>query len=126
MENLNIKQSDFNKRLAELREKKGLSQRDLAKITGISQRMLAHYEGTGDHLPIKNLIAIATALEVSLDQLFGFKPIKNVQTVQKKTALHKKIELIDTLPNFHKKTLLNMINMYIKANPLTKSKTKNA
>ena len=58
--------------LKDARRSKGLTQKQLAKLLGVSQPILSQYE-TGQRVP--NLIVsrkIAEALEVSLDELcFG-------------------------------------------------------
>ncbi len=58
-------------RLKELRERIGLTQRDLGKIVGISDTTVSSYE-TGDSSPsIKVLIKLADYFNVSVDFLIG-------------------------------------------------------
>ena len=60
-------------RLARLRNERGYSQRDLARETGISHRMIAYYEKQAQYPPTHVLPILAKALGVSLDQLFGME-----------------------------------------------------
>ncbi|MCL2861401.1 MAG: helix-turn-helix domain-containing protein [Firmicutes bacterium] len=63
--------SKFSERLKELREEKGLSQRDLAKATGISQNAITCWE-TEKSLPIANaIITLAGFFDVTTDYLLG-------------------------------------------------------
>ena len=58
--------SDFNKRLKILREKKGLSQSQLAKIIGVSTTTIQNYE-YGKIPKTEHAIALANLFNVSLD-----------------------------------------------------------
>ena len=63
--------NDFGERLAALRKAAGFTQVELAAELGISQRMVAYYESPQAAPPANLLPAIATALGVSIDELFG-------------------------------------------------------
>ena len=61
----------FNNRLREVRMSKGLTQEKLSEIVGVSLRNYQYYE-QGKHVPsFEVLIALANALEVSIDYLVG-------------------------------------------------------
>ena len=61
----------FSKRLKELRNKKGLTQTEFAKIFGISSGTIAMWE-TGKRTPDKDMIIkIARYFDVSTDYLLG-------------------------------------------------------
>jgi transcriptional regulator with XRE-family HTH domain len=61
----------FGERLAQRRKQLGLSQRELAKRVGIRGPSLAEYE-TDDTWPsVPTLIALAEALDTSVDYLLG-------------------------------------------------------
>lgn len=63
----------FGKRLALVRKAKGITQLELAKKIGATQRVIAYYEAESDHIPTNLLVPIAKALKVSLDELVGLK-----------------------------------------------------
>lgn len=68
---MNFNKELFSKRLKELREEKGLYQKDLAKKVGIAQSVVARYE-TGTARPgIDTLMQLAIALETTTDYLLG-------------------------------------------------------
>lgn len=57
------------KRIREIRKKKGLSQWQLEKMTGVSKNMISHYETRTKHFDPAKLTALAQALAVSTDYL---------------------------------------------------------
>jgi transcriptional regulator with XRE-family HTH domain len=61
----------FSKNLVTLRTLKGVSQKDLASMTGISPRMIAHYEKHVSHPSLEKIEIIARALKVSVTELLG-------------------------------------------------------
>ena len=58
-------------RLFELRKERGLSQREAAKIFGVSQGTFNNWENSNTQPSIEQLIAIARFFEVSVDYLIG-------------------------------------------------------
>lgn len=62
----------FSKRLKEERERQGMSVRDLADKSGVSDQAIYRYELYADHFPTTfNALRLADALEVTVDWLFG-------------------------------------------------------
>ena len=63
----------FTQRLKSQRELLGLTQKQLATTIGVSERGYQHYESASSFKPPSStlLFAIAEALEVSIDYLFG-------------------------------------------------------
>lgn len=61
----------FGKRLAELRNNKGISQYELAARMKLSRGQLANYEQGTREPDFNTLIALADFFEVSLDNLLG-------------------------------------------------------
>ena len=62
-------------RIKELRKFSGISQQELAEKINIDQRNLSNIE-TGRAFPSKSLLDIASALSVSLPELFEFEHIE--------------------------------------------------
>ena len=58
------------KNIIELREKKGLSQQELAKILGISNTSLHYYETKQRYVPKNIAIKIAKYFGVEVDDIF--------------------------------------------------------
>jgi transcriptional regulator with XRE-family HTH domain len=61
----------FGERLYTLRQQAGLSQQQLADKLGISQRAYAHWERNPVALRADQLLGVAEALNVSVDELVG-------------------------------------------------------
>jgi transcriptional regulator with XRE-family HTH domain len=98
----------LGERIALLRKRKGLSQAELAKLTGLNADMIDHYEYDAKKIYAGNLISIADALNVSLDYLTGRinDPVEIVNL--------KRVVDIQNLPDFPKecayRTMDAMIN----------------
>ena len=80
MPKLKVKLNDsetFAQRMARLRQAAGYSQRDLARETGISQRMIAYYEKQTQYPPTHLLPILAEVLGASADELLGIKKMNS-------------------------------------------------
>lgn len=58
-------------RILELRKERGLSQREAAKIFGVSQGTFNNWENSNTQPSIEQLVSIARYFEVSVDYLIG-------------------------------------------------------
>ncbi len=95
--------------IAALRDKKAMSQTDLAEQSGVSRVMIGKYE-RGEAAPsIDAAKKIADALEVSLDNLVGEGMLKGFD---KKTL--QRFKDLDHLEDEKKKTLFDLIDTYIR------------
>lgn len=63
----------FPKRLKTLREKRGMSQRTLAQLCGLSRNIIGQYERGEKDPSLKTLLEIADYFGVSVDYLLGRK-----------------------------------------------------
>jgi transcriptional regulator with XRE-family HTH domain len=68
----NIKEH-FGKRVRELRLARGLSQEELAFRAGVHRTYLGSIERGERNPALKNIAAIAKALDVTLSELFSFE-----------------------------------------------------
>ena len=64
---------DFGVRLKDIRKKRGLTQKALAKRINKSVSAVSSYELEAQIPPVEVLISIASVLNVSLDYLVGFE-----------------------------------------------------
>jgi transcriptional regulator with XRE-family HTH domain len=102
-------------RLAQFRLNAGMTQKQLAENVGLAQQLIAAYEKGTRRPPASLLEPISKALYVSVEDLLGIEtelskkrgPISLVQ---------KKIEQIEQLPVSQRKSLLDTIDNYLKAN----------
>ena len=63
----------LGKRIAEARHKRGLTQRDLARLVGVTAQAVSKWERGGSCPDISILDEVADALEVSVLDLLGVK-----------------------------------------------------
>lgn len=61
-------------RLREIREAKGLSQRKIADLIGVTPGSVSQWELGMKNLSLRNLIALADLLECTTDQILGREP----------------------------------------------------
>jgi len=107
----------FGDRLARFRRAAGYSQRELGELVGLSQRMIAYYEGQTDHPPTKLLPVMAEVLGISADELLGIKPLR-ASPKPANQRLWRRFKEIERLPPRERKQLLAVIDMFIDKNRL--------
>lgn len=99
-------------RIRRYRLEKGLTQTQLGKKIGVSQRVVAYYEVKGISPPPELLVRIADALKVSTDTLLGRKkgsdraggePAGNVRR-------QRHLKRLDELPLYDRKAIFRIID----------------
>ena len=107
----------FAKRLVELREKKGLSQQQLADKLKITRQSLSLYEKAERTINIELLGKIADVFNVSADYLLGFSDVQsvdaNTQAISKSTGLSEKA--LQNIQIFKEKRLNNIVNKIVES-----------
>ena len=116
-----MERTDFAKNLIAIRKSKGLSQRDLAKLTGISNRMIAYYETNSVIPPIDKLGKLSKALEVSISELLD-NNLSEKEIIKLNTRSLKKIKLLEQLPPEDQRKVLDYIKDLLEKNKLKKEK----
>jgi transcriptional regulator with XRE-family HTH domain len=113
------KETSFGERLASLRQANGLSQRQLEKLSGVSHRMIAYYEGRDALPPGHVLSALAEALATSVDELVGKKTHSNgaARSVTSR-RLMRRLQQMEKLPLRDKRELLSIIDTYLERHKL--------
>lgn len=101
----------FGARLAALRKAAGYTQTELAEELGISQRMVAYYEGQTEHAPAMLLPAIAKALKVSTDELLGATPLKKSRPGN--SRLQRRLQEIEKLDARKKRQIMQLLDTFI-------------
>ena len=79
MENKIKKKSVFSNNLIKIRKERGLSQKELAELSGLSQRMIVYYECESGNPPIEKIKKIANALKVDPNDLILENKTKNLK-----------------------------------------------
>ncbi len=126
MKKRTLQRSDFSLNLIRLRKEKGLTQRNLAEITGLSNRLIAFYETKAKNPPIEKLHLIADALGVTINQLTERKNSRRLTIPKDLTDLIteidtktlKKLVLIKKLPPNDRAVVYNLINRLVENNRL--------
>ena len=101
--------TEFGDQLKKIRKLKGITQKELAQKVGITQRMISHYESKVKSPPLKYIILIADALQVSVDTLVGNKPIK----YEFDSRIARRIKLIESLSERDQKAIWSFINALV-------------
>ncbi len=101
--------SIFGKRLTLLRKARGLTQQELGNKIGVSKRAIAYYEGETHNPPANKLDSLAKALEVTIEELLGTKPLKNKPSVKNRRLLQG-LNVLEKLPKEDQKSVLNFID----------------
>ena len=103
----------FGKRLAYYRKAKGLTQQVLGEKIGVSNRVIAYYEGETDYPPAHLIVPLANALGISTDDLLGMSESKE-DFDPNNAALWRKLKIVERLPPKDQKAILHYINMVAK------------
>ena len=114
---------EFAKNLACYRKRKGLSQYDLAALSGISRRMIGHYEREGIIPPADRLQVLADSLDIPVYKLFK----QSERESNQETDLSdidprsvKKFRDILSLPPDDRNDLYRILNKMLRKNQLEK------
>jgi transcriptional regulator with XRE-family HTH domain len=102
----------FGKRLVAIRRLRGMTQIELAKSAGTTQRAISYYENDVGHPPAAALVALARALRVTTDELLGLKPPRPDARAEdpEMRRLWKKFQLVSTLPDRDQRAVIRLIN----------------
>jgi transcriptional regulator with XRE-family HTH domain len=107
------KNETLGDRIRRYRLAKGLTQAELAKLVGASQRMINYYEVRGVSPPPELVVKIADALDVSIDELFGRKPrarrAAGVAPAGESLRRRRRLKRLDELPRDEQSAVLKMI-----------------
>jgi transcriptional regulator with XRE-family HTH domain len=102
----------FGSNMARLRKDRGYSQRDLARETGISQRMISYYEKQANYPPTHILPVLAEALGLTVDQLLG----RGNGTKDKKSKdmrLWRRFSQIEKMNPKEKRKMIQLLDTFI-------------
>lgn len=113
--------SIFAENVLRFRKQRGLSQYDLADRTGLSRRMISHYETEGMLPPMEKLEILARALNVKISALFE-EPDGNDSSATSLSGIDprsvKKLRDILSLSADDRNDLYRMLNKMLRKNQL--------
>ena len=110
----------FSKNLIRLRKANSLSQRELAKKAGLSQRMIFYYENDPNTIPIKKLKALADSLNCTIADLFSEEATNPLDNIDIRWI--KKIKDLKELSEYDRKEINRHISSLLEKNRLKKEK----
>jgi transcriptional regulator with XRE-family HTH domain len=104
-------QNAFGQRLVTFRQTRGLTQVQLAKATGMTQRAISYYEIEAEFPPAPALITLAQVLEVPTDELLGIQPATPAGRERpEEQRLWKRFQRMATLPTKDQRAVIRLIN----------------
>jgi transcriptional regulator with XRE-family HTH domain len=107
----------FGTRLATLRRAADITQTVFAAEIGISQRMMAYYEGPTAHPPANLLPRMAMSLGVSVDALLGSETVKR-RAKATDTGLQRRLQQIEKLDAGERRQVLQVLDAFIERGQL--------
>ncbi len=105
--------TDFGKRVADARQRRGLTQRELANRIGVSLRMMEYYERRAENVKSDVVKQIASVLGVTTDELLGVSVPK--ENPGRKSKLRQQIAEIERLPKAVQQVVSQMLDMAMKS-----------
>jgi len=102
----------IGKNIANIRKKKGLTQKELSEKIGITQKLLSHYEIGRLKISSDMLIQISSVLNVSADILLGLKNVKN-NGLKFSLKIIRRLREIEKLSENQQKTILKSLDLMI-------------
>jgi len=102
----------FGKRLLELRKARGLTQVELAELTGSTQRAISYYENEASFPPAAAVIVLAKALHVTTDELLGLKQreVGPIETDPQLRRMWKRFQQVSSLPERDQRAVIRLIS----------------
>lgn len=123
---MGTERSIFSQNLIRYRKQQGYSQADLTKASGISNRMIGHYETSDTIPPLEKIEALAYALGVKPSQLLDDTASSSQNEIDLSgidTRSIKKLKDILSLPPEDRNDLYRILNKMIRKNQLEKRST---
>lgn len=103
----------FGPRLKELRERRGLTQEDLARAVGTEWMLISRYE-RGIHLPAAdNIVGLSQALHVTTDLLLRGDRTGEERLEFKNLRLYERFRVLDELPRQDQDVVVQLVDAVI-------------
>ena len=113
--------SGFGQRLISLRKARGLTQVQLAKAIGATQRAISYYENEAGYPPAPVVADLAQALGVTTDELLGVQPAQPsaCSTSEPESPevrrIWKKFQQLLILPEKDQRAVIRLVNSLVAA-----------
>ena len=105
-------ETSFGQRLVALRKARGLTQVQLARLAGTTQRAVSYYENEAGFPPAPAVIQLARALRVTTDELLGLKTPKvdHLNDDAESRRLWRRFRQMAALPDRDRRAVIRLIN----------------
>lgn len=110
----------FSKNLIKFRKINNLSQQELGRLSGISQRMIAYYEDSPNSISIEKIKILTKILKISISDLFEDEAKSNEILNDVDIRWLKKLKQIKNMPDYEQRIIWNHINSTIEKYSLKK------
>lgn len=104
---------DLGRRIARHRKAQGMTQVQLAKVLGIAQQTLAHYEGGRLRIAVALIPELSKVLDVSVAELIDESPPPKSRRGPI-PIMQRQVEQIRTMPRAKQKFISDMLDALIK------------
>src|SRR2546429_1353088 len=109
---------DFDKeslgdRLARIREVRGLTQKEVARRTGLIQTLVSDYERGSLRLAADMIVRFSVALGITTDELLQPKVRKTAPPRKISRKVLNRLERIESLPPYKQRALLTTIDSFL-------------
>ncbi|MCP4138512.1 MAG: helix-turn-helix transcriptional regulator [bacterium] len=118
--NISEEITQFGERLRETRKSRDLSQKELAEASGISRRMIGHYETLAKRPSISKVQKLAEALNVSLDYLLGKSELSEEEKKFEEVSLRgmKIVRIFEKLPQKEQDIIYQLVLSFAEKNDI--------
>ena len=101
----------YSSKLRHLRDRNGISQKNLASILNIKNTTFCDYENGNQTIPLKHLITLCNYFNVSLDYVFDFTDKENYSNAKKEINLDITSKRLKEFRKNQKLTQLELANI---------------
>ncbi len=105
----------LGERLARIRKERGLTQKDIADRTGLTQVLVSDYERDRIRLTAEMAVRFVEAMGVSTEELLRLKKKAAHPEDQPSPKLLRRMKQIECLPVYEQRALLTTIDKFIAA-----------
>lgn len=111
-------------RLRQLRQARGLTQTELARKVGVTQRVVTYYENEAATVSADLLAKFAKVLGVSADELLGTpaKPSAATELLPQSLRLWRKLKQVEALPPTERRQIVQLIEAFVERSELKRKK----
>jgi transcriptional regulator with XRE-family HTH domain len=110
---VNTGDQTIGERLAQIRKKRGYTQKELAQKMGLIQSLISAYECNNLRLTSEMLIRFCNTLKISADEILGTKKIDRKEPVLS-LRLVRRLKKIESLPPSKQKAILQTVDGFLK------------